>query len=476
LVLVLLSPAARAGLPAEDSCPTLSGSPATGVAAEDAPPVVLREGMKLGLADMPSLASLLPEEVWRYREVFFYEGMQMELGPCHRRYPLPGFFTEATRELAGRVRLDRDGNLRDYVAGLPFPPDEIDPRAEDAGVRWAWNFQQRYRGAGPVGSFRLTDMPSRIGSVQIYRGSFFYVQTGHRADLAGSDYVVPEAKKSLFVAGGRFTEPFNARHLAWRQLRPEKAQHRYKEADDTFVYVPTMRKMRRSATAWVDGIFTPRYTVSGDDGGGPVPFGVGGGEFGALDSIQPTAALSIAATENIRRGFTGLVLRPNAYEWRFVGEREVLAPLNAVRPGYPESEDRNYGPSGLSVADDRWDVRWAVVVEGRARRRVEDVARVTLYIDYQTQQPLYYISRRENGLLLDVGILVHRFSWGRPDYPEWPNGGKAWVFDPVAAVFYYVPGGGAGWRRESYDVRSLPVDGATLRRFVSIDVLEREGH
>ena len=35
----------------------------------------------------------------------------------------------------------------------------------------------------------------------------------------------------------------------------------------------------------------------------------------------------------------------------------MLAPLNATRPGWPDEPDRNYGPSGLSVATDRWDVR-----------------------------------------------------------------------------------------------------------------------
>ncbi len=48
------------------------------------------------------------------------------------------------------------------------------------------------------------------------------------------------------------------------------------------------------------------------------------------------------------------------------------------------------------------------------------------------------------------------------------------VFDPVAAVFYYVPGG-AGWRRESYDVRSVPVDPARLRKLTSTDELMK-GH
>ena len=102
----------------------------------------------------------------------------------------------------------------------------------------------------------------------------------------------------------------------------------------------------------------------------------------------------------------------------------MLAPLNANVPGFPVNGDRNYGPSGLSVATDRWDVRWAVVLEGRARQVVDDVGYVRLWIDWQTGQPLYYIAERPNHLMLDFGILVHRWSGDLPDYPEWPDRGK----------------------------------------------------
>lgn len=458
-------------LPPEGRCPDFTGAPADGVAEDIGGPLV-EEGGVVGLEQMMALRQLLPPEVWSYREAFFHEGMRMEIGFCHRRYPVAAFYAAATEQFADRARVDEEGNLHDYLAGLPFPPAGFDAESPGAAARWAWNLQHRYVGAGPVGSFRIVDMPSRFGPPHVYEGTFFYLRTGHRADLAVSDYRLPESRKSVFVAGGKFERPLAARHLAWRQIRPRDSERNYRKADDTFVYVPTMRKPRRAASTWVDGLFTPRYTVSGDDGGGPVPFGQGGSEFApALESIQPTAGLSIAATEDIRRGFTGLALRPNAYDWTLVGVREVLAPLNASAPGWPLDPDRSYGPSGLSVASDRWDVRLAVVIEGTARRKVEGVAAVVLWIDVQTQQPLYMITKRDNGLLLDVGILVHRFSGDEAGYSTWPGGEPAHVFDPVAAAFYFVPGGGSGWRRESYDVRSLPLEPAKLRRMTSTDAL-----
>jgi hypothetical protein len=461
---------ATAGLPPEDACPALGGGPRTGE-GEDAWLVPLREGMALGHEDLPALRELLPPELWRYREVFFFEGMRMEIGPCHRRYPVDRWYSAATQKYAQRAWLDDEGNLHDYVAGVPFPPEGIDPDSPQAGTQWAWNFEHRYRGAGPLGSFRLLDLPSRLGSPETYRGSFFFVRTGHRSDLSASGYAIFQGEDRLWVAGGRFLEPFNARYLAWRQMRPERAQHRYQEPDDTFVYVPTMRKSRRAASAWVDGIYTPSYTVSGADrGGGGIPTG-GGNKYGPGGSVQPNSGASIAITEDIRKGFVGLAIRPNAYRWKLRGERDVLAPLNGAHPGYPQNPERNYGPGGLSVASDRWEVRHAVVLEGLARNVVENLARVTLYLDYQSLQPLYWIGRQPDRRILEVGILVHRFSGDLLDYAPWPGRGRAHLFDPVAAVFYFPIEGGTGWRRESYDAVSVPVDPGKLKKLISTDSL-----
>jgi len=468
LVLLPARPS-RAGLPPDGVCPRI-GAGEGGAAAEDASGELLKEGTRIGTGDLMRLRSLIPDEVWQHRDTFFHEGMQLEIGPCHRRYAFPSFYEKATAAHAGTAKVDEDGNLSGYAAGLPFPPDTIDPSASDAGARWAWDLALRYRGAGPVGKFRITDLPSRIGSVETYLGSFFWLQTANRSDLeaAGS---VASLMDAMWVAGGQFDEPMNARGLAWRQIRPESTEGGYEKSDDTFVYVPSMRKPRRAATAWVDGLYTPRYRVSGTDAaGGAMPYG--STQYGPEASINPTAGLSIAASENLRRGFEGLTLRPNAYRWSLKGERDVLAPLNGANPGYPENPNRNFGESGLSVASDRWDVRHAVVLEGVSKRDDEgEAARLTIYMDWQTQQPLYWVTRKKNGGILDIGILVHRYSGDIAQYPEWPGGGNALVFDPVAASFLSAAEGRSGWRRESYDVRSVPVDEKEVRRMTSTDSL-----
>lgn len=473
LVVTSIASAESSEAPRATPCPTLTDGTGSGP-AQDAAPVSVHEGMLVRYPDILRLGSLLPIEIWRNRDAFFHEGMELEIGSCRRDYPVPSFFREATTRLAGTARLDDAGNLRGHVAGLPFPPETIDAEAPDAGLRWAWNVARRYRGAGPDGSFRIVDMPSRIGGIQTYRGRWFFVQTSHRADLASSDYGLSFARNIAWVAGGRFDEPSSARHLAWKQSRPLDVATRYNTADDIFVYVPTMRKVRRAGSSWVDGMYVPRYRVGGEGSGGGLS--AGGGQFGPGAAINPSAGESIAITENLRRGFEGLTLRPNAYRWRVLAERDVLAPLNVTRVGYPEDPDRNWGPSGLSAGNDRWDVRRAIVIQGALREPGRDYDLLTLYIDMQTQQPLYVMSRRRRGgQLLEVGVLLYRFSGDVRGYPKWPNGEKANVFDPVAAVFFEVTDGGSGWRREAYDILSVPRSKAEVMKMISASDLSR-GH
>ena len=472
IALPLALMAARAGADASGNgdCPKLGILP-TESQLEDARPARIREGMALGYADIVLLRDLMPPEVWRNRRIFFFEGMRMEIGPCQRRYQLPSNFAAATKEFSGRARVDSDGNLWDYSAGTPFPPESIASDDPDAGVKWAWNLEHRNRGAGPHGQFRITDIPDRTGGVQVYTGDFFHLRTHHRADLMGSEFSQPGSDENLWIGGGSFHTPSGARDLAWRQMRPVSAQRRFSQPDNTFVYVPTMRKVRRSATPWIDGMYTPRFRIGGDWGGGGVAVGASG--LGLAGSVNPTSALSSAITEHLQAGFSEFSIRPNAYKWRLLGEREVVAPINASGAGFPQNPDRNFGPSGLSVASDSWEPRRAVVIEGRSKTAGQSFDTVTIYVDYRTRLPLYLITRTRTGRIVDIGVPVHRFSGDVADYPSWPNGDPALIFDPVAAVYFRAADGGSGWRRESYDVKSVAPPHRSLEQMVTTNTLVR---
>jgi Protein of unknown function (DUF1329) len=441
----------RLVLPPEHECPAAAAS------EPGAAPIRLREGMALSRADLLRLSPLLPPEVWRHRDAFFPDGMRMVIASCHRRYPPTPAYRQATASFAGKARLDPDGNLTGYTAGLPFPAESIDSTAGDAGARWAWNLELRDRGAGPVGRFRITER-SEAGDAQTSSGSWFQLRLAHRADLAPNGYRVTDSPPAFWIAGGRFAEPADARGLAWQQTRSLTAAEQPALPDDVFVFVPSLAKVRRAATAWIDGLYLPRPR-------GP---GAVAGPAGAAGS-----AGAGAATEGSPLGFLGLSLRPNAYVWRVLGVRDVIAPLNAARGGFPGEPDRSFGASELSLADDRWEVRQAIAIQGALRERGRDYDWLTLYIDTETAQPLYVVTERRGvRRKVGVGILLHRWSGDQPGYPAWPDGQPAAVFDPAAEVFVD-ESDGSGWRRESYDARSLPLPADEQKIHMSLGFLQR---
>ena len=127
--------ASGAGLPPEDECPLIGGTPGSGP-NRDAVPTRLSEGMTLSFSDLLQLRTLLPEQVWRNRDQFFHEGMRMLIGPCHRRYPVPAFFTRASEEFAGRPRRQADPGRRVPLPSVRVCRNHLQVSVRHRGQRW----------------------------------------------------------------------------------------------------------------------------------------------------------------------------------------------------------------------------------------------------------------------------------------------------------------------------------------------------
>ncbi|HKC52024.1 MAG TPA: hypothetical protein VKF60_14605, partial [Myxococcota bacterium] len=276
-----------------------------------------------------------------------------------------------------------------------------------------------------------------------------------------------EDRKERFAAGGAFTSPETARGLAWRQYQPDAVETDYTASDDVFVYLPDERKVRRSPPQNAEGVFVPSFTRARSVGN----IGMTLPEGQASNLGNP----SMAAAEPLRKGFVGLLIRPNAYVWTLGGARDVLAPANVRASGYPPDPSRNFGPSGLSLASDRWDLRRAVVLDGKRKTPDGNVASVSLWIDALTFQPLYWISRRGNGAVYEVGIFAHRFSADDRTSAQWQGNGSGFgAMIPVGQSFA-VAGEGGGWRRESYVLASEPPPDEDVMQYLSVQGLQRKG-
>lgn len=463
VALGLATPAVAVVVPPEGACPpyALPGGEATPRNAEDVIPPGLTPGQVLDLDGVPRLRRYLPKEVWARRDAFFYEGMSLEVGPCHRRYPEAPFFEAATRANAGHTEIDSEGNLRHYSGqGMPFPVDSIPDDAPDAGQRWAWDVRYRYLGAGFRGKFRIIHLERRGRRVERFRGEMTFLP------LHGVPGEPPAEDR--FAWAGRFSSPQVARGVAWRQYRSVAADQDWHRSDELFVYVPEERRVRRSPPLAVDGLFMPSYTRGFITGGGKLvlPF---------PETSVSTPAPSIAVVEHWRRGFVGLMLRPNAYDFKLVDVRDVIAPINSNVDGYPTREERSYGPSGLSLASDRWEIRRAVVLEGKRKQTVGNLYDLTLWVDALTAQPLYLISHRSKRRIFEVGIFMSRFSGDAPARGGWDGSGPGFgVLLPVAESFWVIAD--QSWLRDSFALEVNPLDSRSRSRVLNSFTLQKEGH
>jgi hypothetical protein len=186
---------------------------------------------------------------------------------------------------------------------------------------------------------------------------------------------------------------------------------------------------------------------------------------------MPRDAGADAEIDVARSGFEGLELRPILWSFRYVGQQDLLAPIDLADPVWPEDADRDFGPSGLSFASDRWELRRSLVLDSirQAGPDPRGIVRELRYVDLQTLVPLYTIAFDAKDAVVGITIFAGRWSEDRANYPAWPDERRrpVRVIDSAAAVFADLAGG-ASWRRESWDLVSTPIGDAEARQLESL--------
>jgi hypothetical protein len=261
----------------------------------------------------------------------------------------------------------------------------------------------------------------------------------------GHDLFRGEKRKNAF--GIEVDGPFDARGILLMTYRYKDSENvkATTKNDDTWVYVPTLRRVRRISSA------QRTDAVSGTD-------------F-TLDDL---------------RSFAGVVPQ---YSWSCLGTAEVLAPVNSQVAAYPYVRDHNFGPYGLSYADDRWELRKAVRLRFVPNNADHPYSRKDLYIDEQTYIPLYsFAYDRKNELWK---IITHNHRWSEEDLSEdgkkpggrWYAGWDA-VPQPrdvrVISDMIVNVQTGTGNRIEFWDTHGTPLDSkGKVRRYVDIGRLTK---
>jgi hypothetical protein len=418
-------------------------------AAEDVGPgaPTFKEGDVITMDKLESIKPFLPPEFWNNRDFFFYEGMQMEIGPFYRDYTPSAQYQAATERFKGQPRLGPQASLENFTAGQPFPMDQIDCKGDpQAGAKIAWNFDYQWEGDGAQSKYYYSYWDRGEELPLYYEGTAKTIQMSHRVeeeylDKQDGDLFRGEKRKSAF--GIEVDAPFDARGILVMTYRYKDSDKPMAEAknDDTWVYVPTLRRVRR------------------------------------ISSAQRTDAVSgTDFTFDDLRSFSGIVPQ---YEWECLGEMDILAPMNSKVAAYPYSRDHNFGPYGLSYADDNWELRKAVKIRFVPRNSDHPYAYKDIYIDKQTMAPLYSFAYDRKEELWKIIWHNHRWSGDNiaADDGDWYEGWEG-VPQPndmrVISDTIVNTQTGTGNRIEFWDSHGTPLKSrGKIRRYIDIGRLTK---
>jgi Protein of unknown function (DUF1329) len=264
----------------------------------------------------------------------------------------PKEYLEATERYGKQARLGRNGELLGYTAGLPFP--NLDPNDPQAGLKLAWNFYWRwlgddYKNGGSTKEGRIIrDVIERDGSERrgtVVAHSIFTrnrVTIDPKPVLPGYDYI------------------------DWMQLRADEyprdtsgtttLEIRYadpKREDDFYIYIPSIRRVRRAPPVQRCATISPS-------------------EFN-FDDIN---------------SFNGKV---SNFDYRFLGERKVLINFQEQPPFRRKQGD--YLP-----LDEDWEVQDAYVLEITPKDPQYCYPKKILYIHKILFEPLWAMIWDKQGL------------------------------------------------------------------------------
>ncbi len=400
------------------------------------------EGDIITVDQVEKLKPFLPPEFWSNRDFFFYEGMQLEIGASYQDYSPPKVYTDATAKYAGQSRLGPESSLENYRAGQPFPADQIDCKGDpQAGAKIAWNFVRRWNGGGGAAKFYYSYWDRGEELPLYFEGNSTGIDLAYRPEpqYEATDGDLFRGEKRYTAGGPNVEAPFDARGIMLISYRYKSSYGTEAQSknDDTWVYVPTLRRVRRISTA------QRTDAVSGTD-------------FTFDDLFS----------------FNGIVPQ---YKWECLGEMDIIAPMNTKVLAYPYNRDHNFGPYGLSFADDRWELRKAIKFRFTPNNEDHPYRYKDIYVDRNSMEPMYSFAYDRKGELWK--ILWHNHRWseneGYEEYSGWENVPEPRDLGVVADIIVNVQTG-TGNRIEFWDASGTPLKSkGKIRRYIDVGRLTK---
>lgn len=300
-------------------------------------------------------------------------GMTITVVPT-KKVEWPRAYKEATEAHSGQVTLSADKTiLENYVAGMPFP--NIDVNDPDAATKIMWNYQYKpiitddvLMRDFQVPSGPLTYTAPMVPDRQFILGDF------RRLYYNGRLFVEPKPEMPN-PDGIRYKEilapvvaPFDMKGVGQLSFRYLSAARQ----DDTWLYVPAIRRIRRMSTSQrSDSLF---------------------GQDTDQDSYW---------------GFSGHIAWS---EWRLLGVKEMLGVVH--REHYPVQ--RCPGGADFTYCDN-WEKRPVYVIEGISKMPQYAYSKRILYLDSEAWVVLYSDMYDKRGELWKVWMEF--FSYRKQSHP-----------------------------------------------------------
>ena len=270
-------------------------------------------------------------------------GWPIKIGETKKIDP-PKAYREATEKYANQVSLGADGlTLENYVAGQPFPV--LDPNDPKLATKIMWNYEYKTTIIDDVDlrNFDADTGTIHGGTTPMGVERHFLLDHFRVLRYVGRLYNEPkptwqttegiQSKSSLHP----ILEPFDLKGVGGLTFRYID----HTKQDDTWLYLPSLRRVRRLSTAQrSDALF---------------------GQDTDIDSYY---------------GYAGHIAW---MDWKFLGEKQVIGAYHAQN--YPVK----WAEGGADFAfDDVWEKRHVYVVEGISKLSQYAYGKRVLYIDKET--------------------------------------------------------------------------------------------
>jgi hypothetical protein len=296
-------------------------------------------------------------------------GMQLRIVPSDKLdWPPP--FKAATEKYSPQVQLAADGSLRGYIAGQPFPL--VDPNDPQVATKVMWNFSYR-----PLYS---DDIDMRYPEVATFDKRAIgwplsYYTVGHFSfyNNIGRIEVPPiPTDPDALRSGVRYRFAFFPvlEPAAMRGYGMVRFRYAAPNVDDNvWVYSPATRKIRREGAAMLSDSIGSLPGFGGGGAGGGTAGGAGGS-----GGNSGTAAYANTLDPNSYFGFSAKV---EDYNYRFLGEREMLGSVHAMHSPEPQCPY----DGGRTICPEDWEMRHLYVIEATSKVRDDSIPKRILYID-----------------------------------------------------------------------------------------------